>query len=277
MKTSIVGAFCAGILLSAMPAAAQSVTGRTNIYMVVEKNRSLDGAKVTAGEDEAVITTTARSPRAVRLKEPVTIGVLGTAVDVPADTILYGRFDKSVWTYCTATSVTAESRIASEAAAAVLTAGFTLLLLGAERGKSLDCLFDEDSDGKFDSAWGGSAVANEESRVAFSFTERTMATKPAYERVPGEMGPGSTVELKWNKPKNEAKIHFSLLVGGDKIASEAVSIPAAGAKPEEFNIMGATFTLESYDSTAKRITINVKEGFSDFYARVPAVQTITYY
>lgn len=277
MKISLVGAFSAAALSLAMPSAAQSVTGRSDIYIVIDSNRALDGTKVTAGEDDAVIGTTAHSPRAVRLKEPVTIGVLGTAVDVAEGTILYGRFDKSVWTYCTATSMTAESRVASEAALAVLTAGVSLMTLAADRTKALDCLYDENNDGKFDSAWGGEAVTNTESRMTFNLSERTLATKPAYERVAGNLAPASKVELKWNKPKNEAKIHFSLLVGGDKMASEAVSIPAAGAKPEEFSVMGASFTLESYDSATKRVTVNVKEGFESFYARIPAVQTVFYY
>ena len=98
---------------------AQTSVSRTYVHTVIEQNREEDGQTITAGKDDAVLATVARSPRAVVLNEDVTIGALGSGVDFKKGAVLFGRYDKSVWTYCGITNLNAESRVASAAALGV--------------------------------------------------------------------------------------------------------------------------------------------------------------
>lgn len=267
----------AAISLCVASAAAQTSRSETDLYMIFEQTVVPAEPTLTIEKDGVVMETFARSPRAVQLKEDVTLGMIGSGIDFKEGSVLYGRYDKSVWSYCGVATLNTESRVASAALLGALTMGFTLLLEPMMDPRYTNCLYDTDNDGVFDTGWGTGDVASENSMVAFNMTEKSLSVKPAYERVDPSLGPGMPVRIKWQKNRKSPSITFYAEFANGISERVTKAIPAQGSEPAEVSIYGAVFLLESYDAEAKSIRVTVKEGFPTRYVRVPFVRTITYY
>lgn len=263
-----------GLATLSLEAAAQTSVSRTNVHAIFEKNHDDVGQTITAGKDDTILSTVARSPRAVMLKEDVTIGTIGSGVNFEEGSILFGRYDKTVWTYCGVTGLNAESRVASAAALGVLTAGVSLLMEPA-RGKDFNCLYDSDNDGVFDSGWGAGAAISDDSMIAFSLSKKSLSLNPAYERVDYSKGPGMPIDIKWYKNKRGATITFQTVMSGKGIATTSKPIPAVGGEPVEVELSGTKFTLDSYDAENDTVKVTIVEGFDETYIRIPATRVIT--
>lgn len=253
---------------------AQQSVSRTDVHAIFAKNHEEVGQTITAGKEDAIISTVARSPRAVELKQDVTIGAIGSGVDFKAGAVLFGRYDKTVWTYCGITSLNAESRVASAAALGVLTAGFSLLLEPA-RGQDFNCLYDFDNDGVFDSGWGAGAAISDDSMIAFNLSKKSLSTNPAYERIDYTKGPGMPITIRWQKNKRAATITFKTHLSGRAISTATKPIPAIGGDPVEVELSGTKFMLNSYDAESETVNVTIEEGFDESYVRIPATRIIS--
>lgn len=267
----LLGALALGAL-AAPTATAQTTITDTNVHLIILGDESQDGTSKTAAKDEPVLVTAGVSPRAIRLKEDLTIGSLGTGVNFSAGDVMFGRYDDTVWTYCGIAGANAESRAVTETAAAVLTLGVSLLTI-ADRPDRVDCLHDANDDGVFDSAWGGGTATGENAMVVFDMSKRNMTTPVAYERIDPRDGPAMPVSITWRKGTG-ATILFGMDMGGKSVASESAAIPAAGADPSEVEIGGVKIMLTGYDATAETISLDIVEGFRGRYTRLPARRVI---
>ena len=260
-------------------ASAQQTINTTHVHTVFLANDAEDGVTKTVARDAPVHSTVSVPTRAVRLKEDVSIGNLGTGFNFKEGDILFGRYDDSVWTYCAFGDLNTESRVASAVLLGVLTAGTSLLLEAAGRPTEINCFYDADKDGKFDTAWSGGIAMSDTAQVAFSLNKKTMDAEPAYERVDPQLGPQMPVTISWAKVRNQGVIKFGLTVGGTQIASETVNIPADGEAPVEVSLGLAEFTLNSFTAGAEAdlntIDVTIKSGFERRYTRIKARQVIT--
>lgn len=268
-------AFPACLALAVAPfAAAQTSITRTDLHIMMLGQPEADGTTVTVGKDGVIHATQAMAPRAVKLTEDVTIGMIGTGVNFKAGDVLYGRYDDSVWTYCQITNLNAASATTVVAAEAVLTMGLSLLL-DPTGGKHINCLYDSNSDGKFDGGWGGGTPMTDSAFVAFDMTPKSLSGTPGFERVDPTLGPRMPVEITWYKPKTSAAVTFRLTIAGTQVSSQVATIPAPGGDPVQVKLGGAVLLLDSYDAANETVTVTIKEGFSRRYTRVPAERVIT--
>lgn len=274
MKKLILGlaALCLG------PAAHAQLYNVAHMHVIFEPNNAQDGKTLTLGEEEAILSTTGYSPRAVKLEEDVTVGTLGSGYNLKKGDVLFGRYDDTVWTYCGFFQMNAESTAASAAALGVLTAGFTLLLEPfVERGDMI-CAYDANNDGKFDSGWGNSNVqkAEKSSFLIYSLAEKKLSSEVAYTKIDPREGVKMPIDLIWKKQKNSARIQFILRMAGERANSKFVDIPVVGEDPVPFELAGVKMKLKSYDATNETVTVEVEEGFQPRYERIRAIQIVTY-
>ncbi|MEM9055132.1 MAG: hypothetical protein AAGB16_07390 [Pseudomonadota bacterium] len=193
----------------------------------------------------------------------VTFGAAGNSVQFKQGQILFGRYDKTVWTYCGISNMTAAS------------AGLNILLLQVP-DKQIACLFDEDDDGIFDSGWSGGDAMNSTSMVAYSLNgPHKLSEAPAYERIKADDGPGMPVELKWTKSRNSAVISFHLEISGKRTAQTAVPIPSKGGPANKVTIAGAEYNLVSYDADEKTITVEVVKPLPRRFTTLKATRVTT--
>jgi hypothetical protein len=274
MRHLFMSVLAAGSMLAAPVALAQTSIATTDIHMLVLGDKSKNGATITASEGQPVITTMAVSPRAVQLKKETKAGGLGDEIVLKEGEILFGRFDRTVWTYCGGGQLNAESRIASGAAMAVLTAGFSLLLEPMMDATRFRCLLDGDKDGVFESAWGGGAPQAESALVLFDMYKQNLSAPVAYERVDPRKGPATEAPIKWSKGRG-ATITFSLGVGGLTGQSASAQIPAPGAPATPVKVAGVKLKLVGYDAARNAVTVEIEEGFSDLYMRLSGRRVIT--
>lgn len=255
-------------------AAAQSYSYNTEIHMVVEPSDTPVGEERTVSAAEPVLAARAYSPRSVRLDEKVTVGIIGSGVSFEEGTVLFGRYDDAAWTYCGIAGLDASSRLASAAVLGVLTAG-TSLLLEPMRGQEVNCLYDEDNDGRFDSAWGGGISEYDSAFLAWTLTSKTISGTPAYSRVGLTEGPMMPIEITWNKNNKTGLLHFYTETSGKSVKTSAIALPAEGEEPVTHNQFGATFEIISYDAELDQLTYRVAEGSDRQYVRIPAQKTVT--
>jgi hypothetical protein len=260
-------------------AQAQTTVNVTHVHTVFLANDTEDGTTKTVGVKEPIHASVSVPTRAVRLMEDVSIGNLGSGFNLKKDDILFGRYDDSVWTYCAFGNLNTESRVASAVMLGVLTAGTTLLLEAAGRPTEINCFYDADKDGMFDTAWNGGIAMTDTAQVAFTLNKKAMAGTPAYERVDPKLGTQMPVEITWSKVKNRAAIKFDLETGGRSISSEIVNIPASGEDPIDVKIGLVEFTLNSFSAGAEKedntVDVTIKSGFQRQYRRIQARQVIT--
>lgn len=277
MKNLVLSALAAGSVVAAAPASAQ-VISTSDIHLMVMGDDSHDGETYTVAKDAPVLVTKAYAPRAVRLNESIKVGGIGNEIEFPAGAVLFGRFDRTVWTYCGAGQLNAESRITAGAAAALLTAGFSLLLEPFMENARVNCLLDGDKDGVFESAWGGDVPVGESALAVYDVGQQNMSAPAPYERIDPKQGPVSPIEITWRKG-NGATVVFTEVLGG--LVSETVSaaIPAPGSAPASVDISGVKLKLKSYNASTETITVEIEEGYRDHYSRVAGrrIITTTYY
>jgi hypothetical protein len=262
-----------GLALAPVAHAQTSVT-TTDIHLLILGDRTKDGTTVTVGPGQSVITTKAVSPRAARLKKEIKAGGLGNEIVLKEGEILFGRFDKTVWTYCGTNQLNAESRLTSGAAMAVLTAGVSLLLEPMMDATRFRCLLDADKDGVFESAWGSGAPQLESALVLFDMERQNLSAPAAYERVDPHQGPAAEARINWSKGRG-ATITFSLGVGDLTGQSASAPIPTPGAPPSLVKIAGTKLKLLAYDAKTDAITVEIEEGFSELYLRLNGRRIIT--
>lgn len=274
MRQRLITLFAAAAILAAPAGHSQTSIATSDIHMLVLGDKSKDGTTITAAEGQPVITTLAVSPRAVQLKKETKAGGLGDEIVLKEGEILFGRFDKTVWTYCGGAQLNAESRIASGAAMAVLTAGVSLLLEPMMDATRFRCLLDADKDGVFESAWGGGAPQAESALVLFDMYKQNLSAPVAYERVDPRKGPATEAVIKWSKGRG-ATITFSLGVGGLTGQSASAQIPAPGAPATPVKVSGVKMKLVGYDPAKNTVTVEIEEGFRELYMRLSGRRVIT--
>ena len=255
---------------------AQIITSmdRTTVPIVFLANAELDGEELTIAEGEPVLTTDAISPRAVRLKENVTIGAVGSGVDLKAGDVLFGRYEESVWTYCALADLNAESRTTQAVATGILTLGYSLLLEGT-RPQYVNCLHDAEDDGVFDTGWGGGSDFAEGALIAIELRRKSLSSEPEYERIDPRDGPKMPVSITWEKKRRAGTITFEMFAGGQRLATKGIAIPGGGGEPADFEIGDVRLRLVSYDAEAETITVEIVAGFPARYTRLQAVRTVT--
>jgi len=254
-------------------ASAQTYTQRTDIHMVVEPSTTVVGETLTVGADEPILVADAYSLRAVELLSDITIGGLDSGVKFSKGSVLFGRYDDTVWTYCGIATHTASTKAVNTVVLGVLTGGLSLLT-GYE-DTEIKCLYDADDDGTFESAWTGGIAVSDNAMVAFSLTETAMSSQTSYKRVDYTKGPIMPVEVKWAKNAKTGVITFTTIAGGISIQKKSISVPAIGAEPVEHSQFGAEFEVIGYDGQADKLTYQVKTGTKRSYYLVPAMKTIT--
>jgi hypothetical protein len=212
------------------------------------------------------------------LKQEIKAGGIGNEIVLKEGSLLFGRFDRTVWTYCGTSQLNAESRIASGAAMAVLTAGVSLLLEPLTDATRFRCLLDADKDGVFESAWGSGAPQAESALVLFDMNKQPMSGPAAYERIEPRQGPATEARIKWSKGRG-ATITFSLSVGGLTGQSASAQIPSPGSPPSAVNVAGVKLKLKAYDAATDTVTVEIEEGFRELYSRLTGrrIITTTYY
>ncbi len=270
--------FWLGLLfLCISPAAQAQLFDIAYMHVIFEPNSDKDGQTFTLEEDGVILQTTGYSPRSVKLEEDVTIGTFGSGYDLKAGSILFGRYDSSVWTYCGFFKMNSESTAAGVIALGVLTAGTTLLLEPFTDRGDIMCAYDSDNDGKFDSGWGSSdQVKKTDSLLIYSLREKKLSQEVAYTQFDPATGMRMPFEVKCKKVSKRPRILFTLQMAGTVAGRKMVDIPVPGDDPVEVEIAGVKLKLKSYDSANKTITYEVEEGFKSRYERVRAIQFRTY-
>lgn len=272
MRLTLISALVAGCFLASPIAVAQ--ISDADIHLLILGDATQDGKTVIAAKGAPVISTTAVSPRAAKLKEELRVGGIGNEIVLAKDSVLFGRFDKTVWTYCGTAALNAESRLTSGATMAVLTAGFSLLLEPFMEDTRVNCMLDADKDGVFDSAWGGAVPAGESALVVWDVGEQNMSAQVGYERVDAKLGPASPVSIVWERGQGSS-LKFSLSVGGLTSGTKTVPIPAPGGAPVRVEVAGVKMKLNSFDAKTERVSVEIEEGFRDMYIRQEARRIIT--
>ncbi len=260
-------------MLVGIAAAGQTQTYRTDIMMVVEPSKTAVGETFTIGPEQPVLAADAYSPRAVKLLSDVTIGGIDSAVNFKKGAVLFGRYDKSIWTYCGIGEHNTSSKALNTVVLGVFTGG--LSLLSGYDDTEIKCLFDADDDGKFDSAWTGGIAESDTAMVAFSLRKTPMSAKPGYEKAKYTKGPVMPVEIKWTKNPKTGVITFSTMAGGISIQKRSIPVPAVGAGLVTHRQFGAEIEVISYDGEADRLTYQIKTGTKRSYFLVPAKKVIT--
>ena len=260
-------------------ACAESVSAQTYataVHLMIESNSSEDGSTKVIDEETAVLVTNAYSPRAARISQDVTVGMIGTGYDLKAGSVLFGRYEDSVWTYCGSFGMNTESAAASAVTLGVLTAGFTLLLEPFMDRKNTICLYDENNDGVFDTGWGdASPAAGGSKRIVYSLAPKSMTTSVPYERIDPQEGPKIPMDIIWRKPGRTGLITFILRMDGQNISKKTTAIPVSGDKPMTVDLGGVEFALQSYDAVNETIRIEIVKGYAARYERIPAVLTVS--
>lgn len=244
------------------------------VPIIILPNSELDGESVTVSKDEPVLTTGAISPRAVRLTDDATVGVVGAGVDLKKGDILFGRYEDSVWTYCALSDLNAESRATRVVSDGLLTMGFSLLT-EASRPQSVDCLHDADGDGRFETAWGAGDAMSDGAIIAISLREKSLSGTPGYERVDPREGLRMPVAIKWRYYSRSNEIAFTTFVTDKSVGTEMVSVPAEGDEPAEVDLGGVKLKLKSHDADAKTIDVEIVSGFPSRFVRLQATRVVT--
>ena len=263
-------------ILCASTANAQSFTVRSEIHTIIRENHQEDGRIKEVGSGSSILETTSVSPRSVRLKEDIKVGVVGAQYNLKAGDPLFGRFDDTVWTYCGYYKINTESRVTSGIASAVFTVGMSLLLDPTMDVGDIICLHDGDNDGVFDTAWESVQYANADAMVAFSLSKKTMENAVAYERIDPMEGIATPISITWSKVKSGASLKIEMRYGTKSINRKFIPAPAPGGAPEELNMMGVKFNIIGYDAVRDTLKVQIIDGFSNLYRNIEAVHTTTY-
>ncbi len=273
IKQSI--AICSGVIavLLCVSASAQTSIQRTDILMVVEPNTTVVGETLTIGSDEPVFVADAYSPRAVELLSDITVGGIDSGVKFSKGSVLFGRYDDTVWTYCGIAVHNASSKAINTVVLGVLTGGLSLLT-GYE-DTEIKCLHDGNNDGTFESAWTGGLAESDNAMVAFSLTKTPMSSPTGYKRVEYTKGPIMPVEVNWTKNAKTGVLTFMTQAGGMTIQKKSIPVPALGAEPIEHSQFGAKFEVIGYDGQTDKLTYQIKNGTKRNYYLVPAKRTTT--
>tara|TARA_R100001015_G_C4600408_1_gene155371 strand:- start:14 stop:844 length:831 start_codon:yes stop_codon:yes gene_type:complete len=269
------GLFCLAMGLAGV-SQAQTTTVHTNIHVVVLENHETEGRTSHVSSGQPIITTRAISPRAVRLLGDINIGVLGSEFALKSGDILFGRYDKSVWTYCSYTNLTAESRVASAITTGIITGGVSLLFEPTREDGNVVCLHDANADGLFETGWASLQQSAQDSPIAYSLNRKTMEGTIAYERVDPRLGPAMSYQITWSKPRNQGLLVFSTKLAGTQINKKVAAIPVPGEDPVQVEIGGLKLALHAYDDQRDELMLEVLNGFENFYLRIPATYTISY-
>lgn len=264
--------------LLASSAIAQVTTQRTDLHMVIAPSDVELDTDLTAAADTPLLSTYAQSPRAVRLDETVTLGKAMNASTIEAGSILFGRYDDTVWTFCAIDKYDAAGQIADALIIGIFTGGLSLLD-GSPR--SVKCLHDADNDGVFDTAWWGGETKAKNAFLAFSLSAHGLSAPVKYTEVDYREGPRMAATIDWSKNKKTGTVAIKTTIGGLDLSNVTVPIPTPGGDPDETNILGGIIEVTGYDpetdALSYRITSNTQNQYSLIPATLTTTTTYTYY
>lgn len=260
------------VVLLSSSAYAQATTQRTELHMVIAASDAELDRDLTAAADTSLLSTYAQSPRAVRLEETVTLGKAMSASTIEAGTILFGRYDDTVWTFCAIDKYDAAGQIADAIIVGIFTGGLSLLD-GSPR--SVKCLHDADNDGVFESAWWGGETKTENAFLAFSLSPHSLSSRVKYTEVDYREGPRMPATIDWSKNKKTGTVAIKTTIGGLDLKNITVPIPTPGGDPEDTNILGGVIKVTGYDPDTDVLSYRITDNTQNQYALIPAVLTIT--
>jgi len=272
MKKWMLGLAMCTFSAAAAPTYAQTSYYYTDLHVVLDETNVDDGVK-TAGKNEPLLEATARFPRSVILKEEASLGVAANLVKIPADTLMFGRYDDPVWTYCVLANLEAGGQALNAIVGGIFTAGLNLLD-GSYKGAALNCLQDTDNDGDFDQGWGNNVAEESNPLIAYDLFKKTLGSSPKYERTSTENSPTVPVEIHWSKPKS-GNISVWVKTAGLSSRKQSVAMPAPGEEPGKAKLWGAEIDIISYDSETKELTYRVVKAPPRQYVRIDATKSIT--
>ncbi len=272
MKKYLMGmALCAFGAMS-LPAQAQTSYYYTDLHVILDATE-IETTTQTAEKGKPLLAATARFPRAAILKEETSLGVGTALVKIPANTVMFGRYDDTVWTYCVLANLEAGGQAMNAIVGGIFTAGLNLLD-GSYKGAALNCLQDTDNDGDFDEGWGNNIAEESNPLIAYDLFSKKLTSSPAYERTSIDKSPTIPVEIHWSKPKS-GKVGVWIETAGLKSRTQNVTLPAPGGEPGKAEIWGSELEIMSYNSDAKSLTYRVVKAPAPQYVRIDATKSIT--
>jgi hypothetical protein len=272
MKKLMLGLALSAFAAMATPSFAQTSYYYTDLHVVLDETEVIEGVQ-TAERNEPLLEATARFPRAVILKEETSLGAAANLVKIPADTLMFGRYDDTVWTYCVLANLEAGGQALNAIVGGIFTAGLNLLD-GSYKGAALNCLQDTDNDGDFDQGWGNNVAEESNPLIAYDLFKKKLDSSPKYERTSTENSPTVPVEIHWSKPKS-GNISVWIEAAGLRTRKQSVAMPSPGEAPGKAKLWGAEIDIISYDSETKALTYRIVKAPPRQYVRIDATKTIT--
>lgn len=260
--------------MASATAHAQVTNYQTDVHLIIQGNEVDNGLRHTVNAGDSILSTDAYSPRAVRITEDITVGVLGDGYDLPEGATLFGRYEDSVWTYCGSFAMNTESAAASAIALGVLSAGFTLLLEPFADRENTICLHDADQDGIFDTGWGDASPNYGSKRVVYLLAEKSISAQAPYERIDPLEGPAIPIDVTWRSSRNEI-LRMQIRMDDQEITEVQFPVPSATGEPVRVEINEVVLLVHGFDRELETLDVEIVEGFSARYTRVPATLRVT--